>query len=213
MKKFCLLFATLFSVNVLFSQILYKEGIVKGKNVTYEVIRGKGLMKHFTFIRNMNNPDTTFREVPGRDKIPAQMLDIEMQVAEIMRDYLSLEEVAEMYHGCLLMMTFRLDTTKRKLLQVTHFFYLDDEPFWANFSPDRLYELEQAILEKLELPAKLQETYFKADFMVGVFGHDIQDIKETRKRRKSAIKEWKHEDIEVKVIPRPELTFEMLNKQ
>ena len=35
MKKITLLFIALFVVNTLFSQILYEEGIVKGKNVTY----------------------------------------------------------------------------------------------------------------------------------------------------------------------------------
>ncbi|MEQ2976198.1 hypothetical protein AAAX96_06165 [Butyricimonas faecihominis] len=41
MKKITLLFIALFVVNTLFSQILYEEGIVKGKNVTYRVSRGK----------------------------------------------------------------------------------------------------------------------------------------------------------------------------
>ena len=71
MKKITLLFIALFVVNTLFSQILYEEGIVKGKNVTYRVSRGKERFeKLFTYIQNVNNPDTTCKEVPERDVIP-----------------------------------------------------------------------------------------------------------------------------------------------
>ncbi len=212
MKRIYLLFVILFAANTLFSQILYDEGIVKGKNVTYEVSRGKGHTKAFTYIRNMNNPDTTFREEPNRDIIPAQLVDIEMQVAEMIHDYLSPEELDKVRFS-MICVTFRLDAQKRKLLQVTNFFYLCEEPFWANFSPDRLHELEQIILTKLELPAKLQETYFEADFSVGVGGDDIQNIEETRRKRKSAIKYWEQNDIKVKVIPQPKFILREESKQ
>ena len=53
---------------------------------------------------------------------------------------------------------------------MTNFFYLSaTNSFWGNLSPDRLYELEQLIMKKLELPYKLQETYIKDDFLVGFF--------------------------------------------
>ena len=102
MKKIILLIISLFIVNILFSQILYDEGIVKGKNVTYEVKRGKGHLKSFTFIRNVNNPDTTFREVPNHNIIPPQMVDINMQVAEIIHDGLSPKELAQIYRSALI---------------------------------------------------------------------------------------------------------------
>lgn len=145
MKRIYLLFVILFAANTLFSQILYDEGIVKGKNVTYEVSRGKGHTKAFTYIRNMNNPDTTFREMPHRNIIPAQLIDIKMQVAEIIHDYFSLEELVKMGCPTMIAVTFRLDAQKRTLLQVTNFFYVCEEPFWANLPPDRLHELEQIL--------------------------------------------------------------------
>ena len=210
MKKICLLFIAMFSASALSSQILYEEGIVKGKNVTYEVARGKGHLKYFTFIRNMNNPDTTFLEEPNRSVIPAQLLDIEMQVAEIIRDYLSPEELVKVRFS-MICVTFRLDAQKRGLLQITNFHYLGEDTFWANFSPDRLYELEQIILKKLVLPTKLQETYFEADFSVGVIGLDIQNIEETREKRKRAIEYWKQNDIEVEIC-RPNPRFIPIDK-
>ena len=76
MKKIILLIISLFIVNILFSQILYDEGIVKGKNVTYEVKRGKGHLKSLTFIRNVNKPDTTFREMPNNDIIHTLMVEV-----------------------------------------------------------------------------------------------------------------------------------------
>ena len=96
--------------------------------------------------------------------------------------------------------TFRMDAGKRKLLQITNFYYFCLEEFWANFLPDRLHELEQLILNKLELPVKLQETYFEDDFCVGVYGEDIQNIEETREARKCVMKTWQQEDIEVRVV-------------
>ena len=145
----------------------------------------------------MNNPDTTCKEVPERDVIPAQMVDLEAQLAVILHDFLSAEELKE----CLPVVagiTLRLDASKKELLQVTNFFYLSaTNSFLGNFSPDRLYELEQLIMKKLELPYKLQETYIKDDFLVGFF---IKDIKEAKKCRKRAMETWKKEDIEVRDV-------------
>ena len=204
MKKITLLFIALFVVNTLFSQILYEEGIVKGKNVTYRVSRGKERFeKLFTYIQNVNNPDTTCKEVPERDVIPAQMVDLEAQLAVILHDFLSADELKE----CLPVVagiTLRLDAPKRKLLQVTNFFYLSaTNSFWGNLSPDRLYELEQLIMKKLELPYKLQETYIKDDFRVffDVFNiEDVKYVKEMKERRKRAMETWKKEDIEVRDV-------------
>ena len=171
---------------------------MKGKNVTYRVSRGKERFKKlFTYIQNVNNPDTTYKEVPERDVIPAQMLDLEAQLSVILHDFLSAEELKEC-ESVIAGITLRLDAPKRKLLQVTNFFYLSaTNSFWGNLSPDRLYELEQLIMKKLELPYKLQETYIKDDFLVGFF---IKDIKEAKKCRKRAMETWKKEDIEVRDV-------------
>lgn len=171
---------------------------MKGKNVTYRVSRGKERFKKlFTYIQNVNNPDTTYKEVPERDIIPAQMLDLEAQLSVILHDFFSAEELKEC-RSVIAGITLRLDAQKRELLQVTNFFYLSaTNSFWGNFSPDRLYELEQLIMKKLELPYKLQETYIKDDFLVGFF---IKDIKEAKKCRKRAMETWKKEDIEVRDV-------------
>lgn len=208
MKKIFILFVMLFVAHTLFSQVLYKEGVVKGKHVTYEVSRGKKPLEAFTYIRNMNNPDTTFCEVPRRDKFPPQLVDIQCQVVEIIHDYLSPEEIDRMEPGWGPIVTFRLDAKTNKVLQITNFSYFGEEPFWLNLDPDRLYELEQIILNKLELPTNLQETYFESDFSILISSDQIQNIKETRKRRKAAIKEWKQNDIEVKVLPGPKYILE-----
>ncbi len=204
MKKITLLFIALFVVNTLFSQILYEEGIVKGKNVTYRVSRGKERFKKlFTYIQNVNNPDTTYKEVPERDVIPAQMLDLEAQLSVILHDFFSAEELKEC-RSVIAGITLRLDAPKRKLLQVTNFFYLSaTNSFWGNLSPDRLYELEQLIMKKLELPYKLQETYIKDDFRIffDVFNiEDVKYVKEMKERRKRAMETWKKEDIEVRDV-------------
>lgn len=206
MKKIILLIVSLFVVNTLFSQMWNKEGVVKGENVTYEVSQGKGHLKSFMFIRNVNNPDTTFREVPNYDIIPPQLVDIELQVAEIIHDCLSPEELAEC-RSFFLGVTFRVDAKKRKLLQVTNFFYLSKPTFFANFSPDRLYELEQNILRRLKLPMKLQETYIEDDFMVTAFSDEIRNIEETRENRKKAIEAWKQKDFKVEVRPWPKFVI------
>ena len=85
------------------------------------------------------------------------MVDIMMQVAEIIHDELSPKELAQIYRSALIGVTFRVNAKEKKLLQVTNFFYLCHEPFWANFSPDRLYDLERLILKKLELSSKIQK--------------------------------------------------------
>lgn len=206
MKKMYLSLIALFVVNTLFAQIWDKEGIVKGKNVTYEVFRGKKNLRVFTFIRNVNNPDTTFREIPNRDITPPQMVDVEMQVAEILHNELSSEELAK-WKSAFFGVTFRVDPQKRKLLQVTNFFYINGLTFLESVSPDRLYELEQVILKKLKLPSKLQETYIENDFFVVPMGREIQHIESVREMRKKAIKAWKEKDYEVKVRPWPKFVL------
>ena len=177
---------------------------MKVKNVTYRVSRGKERFKKlFTYIQNVNNPDTTYKEVPERDVIPAQMLDLEAQLSVILHDFFSAEELKEC-RSVIAGITLRLDVPKRKLLQVTNFFYLSaTNSFWGNLSPDRLYELEQLIMKKLELPYKLQETYIKDDFRIffDVFNiEDVKYVKEMKERRKRAMETWKKEDIEVRDV-------------
>ena len=89
----------------------------------------------------------------------------------------------------------------------SNFFYLCDEPFWANFSPDRLHDLEQLILRKLKLPSKLQEIYVEADFFVFVYGSEIQNIEETRETRRKAIEAWKQKNFKVEVRPWPKFVI------
>lgn len=65
----------------------------------------------------------------------------------------------------------------------------------------------QIILGKLELPSKLQEIYVEADFFVFALGCEIQNIEETREKRRKAIEDWKEKDYEVKVRPWPEFVI------
>lgn len=81
---------------------------------------------------------------------------------------------------------FAIGCLKKELLQVTNFFYLSaTNSFWGNLSPDRLYELEQLIMKKLELPYKLQETYIKDDFLVGFL------LKILKKQKNAEKEQWK----------------------
>ena len=75
--------------------------------------------------------------------------------------------------------------------------------FGGNLSPDRLYELEQLIMKKLELPYKLQETYIKDDFRIffDVFNiEDVKYVKRNERTQKRAMETWKKEDIEVRDV-------------
>ena len=64
MKQVILLVLLLFGVNFsLFCQDVFKLGIVKGKNVTYEVKEYKWNYAEWT-VRNIHNPDTMTRWEP-----------------------------------------------------------------------------------------------------------------------------------------------------
>ena len=62
----------------------------------------------------MNNPDTTYKEVPERDVIPAQMLDLEAQLSVILHDFFSAEELKRV-PICDCRNNFAIGCPKRKL--------------------------------------------------------------------------------------------------
>ena len=95
MKRIVLLFAALFSVSMLFSQEVFRLGTVKGEYVTYKVREQKDVPTRW-IVRNVHNPDTAIKIVPNPGVIFSQEKDIEMQIAKILHEHLSAEELLEM---------------------------------------------------------------------------------------------------------------------
>ena len=204
MKHIVLSIVFLFMATFLYSQEVFKKGtIVKGKDVVYKVEESK----RYPFpwlVRNMQNPDTTLKRIPRRGIISAQELDIAAQIAEIIHDNLSPEELAELEKcGDRLSLILRVDREKYKLLQVTCFsmFYRypsESRPydgFWLNLSPDKLYRIERDIVAKVVLPGKMNESYLIDDFEVVIGNDQICDIEQTRKKRQEAVASWKKDTI------------------
>lgn len=126
MKRIVLLFAALFSVSMLFSQEVFRLGTVKGEYVTYKVREQKDVPTRW-IVRNVHNPDTAIKIVPNPGVIFSQEKDIEMQIAKILHEHLSAEELLEMKTRekeggvCWFEVILRVDRNKYKLLQVTCF--------------------------------------------------------------------------------------------
>ena len=95
MKQIILSLAILFSAGSLFSQEVFKLGTVKGKHVTYEVREQKNVPTCW-IVKNVHNPDTTIKVVSNPGASYSQITDIEMQIAELLHESLSPEELLEM---------------------------------------------------------------------------------------------------------------------
>ncbi|WP_455784727.1 hypothetical protein [Butyricimonas faecihominis] len=184
----------------------YDNGIVRGKNVTYRVRENRLLEK---IICNVDNPDTTLKRIPVRFiyGIP-QIIDIKMQVAGIVHDHLSKEELASLKDDtdddfCVVL---RVDRDKHQILQVVCFYFENHyakchfhhiptnqkayEGFWLNFPPDRLHVIEKSIIKKIKLPKYMPETYLKDDFIIIVKARDIRDQENAIKQRVKAMNDW-----------------------
>ena len=92
-------------------------------------------------IRNINNPDTTTKEMPKRDWMFISKFSVSIQIARIVHDHLSQEELA------LLTKTFdsfivrlRVDRDKYKLLQVVNFSFTNKYAFFQNLPPPSIIE-------------------------------------------------------------------------
>jgi len=205
MKRIILLLAIISIASSLPAQ-KYDNGIVKGKNVTYRVRENRLLDK---IICNVDNPDTTLKRIPVRFiyGIP-QIIDIKMQIAGIVHDHLSKEEIASLKDDsdddfCVVL---RVDRDKHQILQVVCFCFSNSyasfsfhhiptnqkayEGFWLNFPPDRLHVIEKSIIKKIKLPKYMPETYLKDDFIIIVKARDIRDQENAIKQRVKAMNDW-----------------------
>ena len=219
MKRIVLLFAALFSVSMLFSQEVFRLGTVKGEYVTYKVREQKDVPTRW-IVRNVHNPDTAIKIVPNPGVIFSQEKDIEMQIAKILHEHLSAEELLEMKTRekeggvCWFEVILRVDRNKYKLLQVTCFRFCNkymagmrrppekrqDYPashndFWLNIDPDRLHAIEKDIVKRVLLPEKMPEILLTDDFNILIMPRDLGDIKKIKEERKKAIERWKKEDV------------------
>ena len=208
MKRLMTVMMVLFAMSgmVEAQEVLYKAGAtVKGKDVTYRVTTKEG--RTSVFVQNTAIPDTTFKAIPRRLRdMPAQYKDIYAQVAMIVRETLTREELEKLMKLKERRLEFaivvlRVDREKHKLLQVTYFEFLSydkihgysspDDCFWLTLAPDRLHAIEQAIVEKVEIPEQIQETFLTDDFVVGLVDFELADLEKLKERRKKAVEEWK----------------------
>ena len=123
MKKLVIAIVILFAASMAGAQeIVYKDGeTVKGKNVTYKVQKRSTM--NLLLVRNMDNPDTTLKAIPKRvQNLPTQYDDMMAQVAMIIHDVLTPEELAKLEElGEYVMLVLRVDRDKHRLMQVTCF--------------------------------------------------------------------------------------------
>ena len=206
MKKLVFAVMILFAASAAGAQEVYRDGeTVKGKDVTYKV-RERYAMS-VLLVRNMANPDTTLKPLPMHPETTEQQNDMMWQIAEIIHDCLTPEELKRIeeankieskeYVGLVL----RIDREKHKLMQVTCFEFIQPlflkevevscEGFWLNLDPDRLHEIERAIVERVEVPGQIQKWYLTHDFEVLVFNEEILDVEKAREKRQKARERWK----------------------
>ena len=204
MKKIILLLAFVLISGILVAQ-KHKIGIVKAKNVTYEIKEDK---RNWT-LRNINNPDTTVKEIPNRYIMLLPAAGFEQQIGKIVHDHLSREELIFLEeNGDSFGVRLRVARDKYKILQVVHFYFKNRytyyknmsierrseiekymelptkyEGFWLNFPLDRLHEIEKDIVDKVRLPADLDETFLVDDFDIGVLASDICNAAGEKQKR------------------------------
>lgn len=106
------------------------------------------------------------------------------QIAKIIHKNLTPQEFAlvkrtKEYVG----MVLRVDRERLKLQQVTCFEFfpkgfmrgfnepMPEECFWLSLNPDRLHAIERAIVEKVVIPRRIEETYLTDDFEI-ILGND-----------------------------------------
>ena len=194
MKKLILLLSICLCVKSILAQ-RYKIGIVKEKDVTYEIKENK----RNWIIRNINNPDTTTKEIPHRYIMLSPNSSIIKQIAKIVHDHLSSEELMLLRENWdAFGLTLRIDRDKYKIRQVVNFCFtnwytyyknmpLDRrceiekhmklpkkyEGFWLNLPLDRLHEIEKDIVDKVKLPDDLEETFLVDDFEIWLTPSDF----------------------------------------
>ena len=210
MKTIILFIASLFFTGNLFAQEGFQLGIVKGRQVTYQcslfsqevaypvvengqrvVLRVERTTVPFMWsIWNVHNPDTAMR--PYKKKLASSNTEVHWQIAEILHKQLSSKELRELAKSKDdIMLTMRVGNDKHKLLQVTRFTFWRYHPhkgdsltyngFWLNLSPDRLHELEKAIVNEVVVPDDY-ELYGTDDFVELLGASDIVDPEKMRQK-------------------------------
>ena len=157
------------------------------------------------FVRNIHNTDTVLKAIPYRGVVKRGFFeDLSLQIGTILHDHLSEAELTELdeknrkngIYGEDVSVLLRVDSTGRKLLQVTCFMFFNHyvavqnrakrgelrvgdpvayDGFWLNFDPDRLYAIEKDIVKRLVLPEDTPETYLIDDFEVYIALDEILD--------------------------------------
>ena len=206
----------------LFSQIRFHLGVVKGKHVTYRCalhtskssnikhVNGVPVMgeevesahPNMWAVWNMHNPDTVTK---FKNEVMDAM-DVQCQVAKILRKHLSAEELWKLDKSDdNVFIYMRIGDNKNKLSQVTRFLFWRYHPyegedmsvyngFWLNLSPDRLHELEKAILEEVVMPDSYYEFYGTSyDFAIMLTDSDICNSERINECENGG-KEWKKID-------------------
>lgn len=228
MKQILLSLAVLFATSVANAQDVFKLGTtVKEKHVTYEVkhivtlYKPKGPSYPQWIVRNVHNVDTVQKEIPYRGVVKRGFFeDLSMQIGIILHDHLSEAEVAELNEkerknkpfGENAGVVLRVDSTKRKVLQVTCFLFYNHyvaardraargwqregdpvayDGFWLNFDPDRLYAIEKDIVKRLVLPEDTPEMYLNDDFEVYVCPDQILDPEKAKAKKEAEEAEQK----------------------
>ena len=199
MKRLMTVMMVLFAMSgmVEAQEVLYKAGAtVKGKDVTYKIRIRKNTI-NLLLVRNINNPDTTLKPIPQHFGSSKEYSDVLRQIAKIIHKHLTPEEFAlvkrtKEWVG----MVLRTDRVKHKLMQVTCFEFfplgagrssgdpMPDECFWLSLDPDRLHEIERAIVEEVRLPETLQKTYLTDDFEVLLSNEEIIGLEKVWEERK-----------------------------
>ena len=165
--------------------------------------------------------DTVQKEIPYRGVVKRGFFeDLSMQIGIILHDHLSEAEVAELNEkerknkpfGENAGVVLRVDSTKRKVLQVTCFLFYNHyvaardraargwqregdpvayDGFWLNFDPDRLYAIEKDIVKRLVLPEDTPEMYLNDDFEVYVCPDQILDPEKAKAKKEAEEAEQK----------------------
>lgn len=192
----CVLFMSVAPI-ALFSQMRFHLGIVEGERATYRclLLHSEGFAEGLAFpyvwdVRNLHNPDTTVREKKYESMDTEELA---YQVARILHERLTPDELRELAKDDGYVFLFmRVGDDKNKLSQVTRFLFWRYHPgedpsayhgFWLNLSPDRLLELETAIVEELTVPDSFYEFFGTSyDFAVTLFSKDIVNPEKVRQR-------------------------------
>ena len=159
MKQIISLLISMMLCGSLSAQI-WANPVVKGKKATYNVklreLANEG--EYWAEIQNANGLDTTTRFGDGGLGGACIVLQ---QVQMIIREALTEEELEELKKDGIkeeedFQLRIRLDSTATKIAHI-RFCWNTNSKMWGNLSPDRLYDIEQALIKGLDLSVLSEE--------------------------------------------------------